>query len=105
MVSKVHSQARRYDANGRTLVLNGHAGHPEDEGTRGQVDQPVHLVSTEADFAALDIPLDTPLAYVTQTTLCVDDTRSVIAALRARFSNDVGPNTSDICYATQHRQS
>ncbi|MGA0603090.1 4-hydroxy-3-methylbut-2-enyl diphosphate reductase [Caulobacter sp. KR2-114] len=105
LVSKVHNQARRYVGSGRTLILIGHAGHPEVEGTLGQVDQPVHLVSTEADVAALDIALDTPLAYVTQTTLSVDDTRAVIAALRGRFSNVVGPNTSDICYATQHRQS
>mgnify|MGYP000969138005 CR=1 FL=1 len=105
LVSKVHNQAKRYVRAGRVLVLIGHAGHPEVEGTIGQVDTPVHLVSTEADVAALDLPRDTPLAYVTQTTLSVDDTKAVIAALRARFSNVVGPNTSDICYATQHRQS
>ncbi|MBS0410299.1 MAG: 4-hydroxy-3-methylbut-2-enyl diphosphate reductase [Proteobacteria bacterium] len=105
LVSKVHNQAKRYVNSGRVLVLIGHAGHPEVEGTIGQVDAPVHLVSTEADVAALDLPRDTPLAYVTQTTLSVDDTKAVIAALRARFSNVVGPNTSDICYATQHRQS
>jgi len=105
LVSKVHNQAKRYVGSGRVLVLIGHAGHPEVEGTIGQVDTPVHLVSTEADVAALELPRDTPLAYVTQTTLSVDDTKAVIAALRARFSNVVGPNTSDICYATQHRQS
>ncbi len=105
LVSKVHTQAKRYVGSGRTLVLIGHAGHPEVEGTLGQVDAPVHLISTEGDVAALDLPLDTPLAFVTQTTLSVDDTKAVIAALRGRFSNVVGPNTSDICYATQHRQS
>jgi 4-hydroxy-3-methylbut-2-enyl diphosphate reductase len=105
LVSKVHNQAKRYVGSGRTLILIGHAGHPEVEGTLGQVDQPVHLVSTEADVQALALGRDTPLAYVTQTTLSVDDTKAVIAALRARFSNVVGPNTSDICYATQHRQS
>jgi 4-hydroxy-3-methylbut-2-enyl diphosphate reductase len=105
LVSKVHAQSRRYVAQGRTLILIGHAGHPEVEGTLGQVDAPVHLVSTVQDVARLDLPSDTPTAYVTQTTLSVDETRDVIAALTARFSDLVGPNTSDICYATQHRQS
>jgi 4-hydroxy-3-methylbut-2-enyl diphosphate reductase len=105
LVSKVHSQSRRYVAQGRTLVLIGHAGHPEVVGTMGQVDAPVRLVATAADVAALDLPDDTPLAYVTQTTLSVDETRDVIAALKARFADIVGPNTSDICYATQHRQT
>ncbi len=105
LVSKVHTQGKRYVARGRTLILIGHAGHPEVEGTMGQVDAPVHLVSTNADVERLDIPAYTPLAYVTQTTLSVDDTRSVIAALQRRFSDIVGPDTSDICYATQHRQS
>ena len=105
LVSKVHSQGKRYVARGRTLVLIGHAGHPEVEGTMGQVGAPVHLVSTEADVERLDIPANAPLAYVTQTTLSVDDTKSVIAALQRRFSDIVGPDTSDICYATQHRQS
>jgi len=105
LVSKVHNQAKRYVGSGRMLILIGHAGHPEVEGTIGQVDTPVRLVSTAADVAALDLAADTPLAYVTQTTLSVDDTKAVIAVLRGRFSNVVGPNTSDICYATQHRQS
>ena len=105
LVSKVHVQGKRYVSRGRTLILIGHAGHPEVEGTMGQVDAPVHLVSTEADVAGLDLPLDAPLAYVTQTTLSVDDTRGVIAALKGRFVDIVGPETSDICYATQHRQS
>jgi 4-hydroxy-3-methylbut-2-enyl diphosphate reductase len=105
LVSKVHAQARRYVSKGRTLILIGHAGHPEVEGTMGQVDGPVYLVSTEEDVAALDLQDDLPISYVTQTTLSVDDTRAVINALRARFKNIVGPDISDICYATQHRQT
>jgi 4-hydroxy-3-methylbut-2-en-1-yl diphosphate reductase len=105
LVSKVHSQGKRYVSRGRGLILIGHAGHPEVEGTMGQVDAPVALVSSEADVEALDFASDAPLAYVTQTTLSVDDTKSVIAALKRRFSDITGPDTSDICYATQHRQS
>jgi 4-hydroxy-3-methylbut-2-enyl diphosphate reductase len=105
LVSKVHAQARRYVSKGRSLILIGHAGHPEVEGTMGQVDAPVYLVSTEADVAALELAADEPISYVTQTTLSVDDTRAVINALRARFTNIVGPDISDICYATQHRQT
>jgi 4-hydroxy-3-methylbut-2-en-1-yl diphosphate reductase len=105
LVSKVHSQGKRYVAHGRILILIGHAGHPEVEGTIGQVGAPVHLVSTTEDVAQLDIPNDAPVAYVTQTTLSVDDTRGVIAALEARFSDLRGPDVADICYATQHRQS
>jgi 4-hydroxy-3-methylbut-2-enyl diphosphate reductase len=105
LVSKVHAQSRHYVRRGRTLVLIGHIGHPEVEGTVGQVNAPVHIVSTEADVAELSIPPETPIAYVTQTTLSVDETRGVIAALRARFDDIVGPDISDICYATQHRQT
>jgi 4-hydroxy-3-methylbut-2-enyl diphosphate reductase len=105
LVSKVHAQGKHYVARGRTLILIGHAGHPEVEGTLGQVDGPVRLVSTRDDVAALDLPNDTPVAYVTQTTLSVDETKDVIAALRQRFTDLDGPDTSDICYATQHRQS
>ena len=105
LVSKVHAQGKRYASLGRTVVLIGHAGHPEVEGAMGQIPGPVHLVSTEADVATLEIPLDLPLAYVTQTTLSVDDTRGVIEALKRRFSDIVGPDTSDICYATQNRQT
>ncbi|HWL82427.1 MAG TPA: 4-hydroxy-3-methylbut-2-enyl diphosphate reductase [Roseomonas sp.] len=105
LVSKVHAQGKQYVTRGRTLVLIGHAGHPEVEGTIGQVGAPVHLVSTVEEVARLDLPDDTPVAYVTQTTLSVDDTRGVIAALRARFHDLQGPDVSDICYATQHRQS
>jgi 4-hydroxy-3-methylbut-2-en-1-yl diphosphate reductase len=104
LVSKVHSQGKRYVGSGRTLVLIGHAGHPEVEGTMGQVGAPVHLVQSETDVAALAIPSDTPVAYVTQTTLSIDDTRGVIAALKRKFTDIVGPETTDICYATQNRQ-
>jgi 4-hydroxy-3-methylbut-2-enyl diphosphate reductase len=105
LVTKVHNQGRRYVAQGRTLVLIGHAGHPEVEGTLGQIDGPTYLVQSEAEVAALPLPEDAPIAYVTQTTLSVDDTRSIIAALQSRFSDVVGPETRDICYATQNRQT
>jgi 4-hydroxy-3-methylbut-2-enyl diphosphate reductase len=105
LVSKVHGQGKRYVARGRHLVLIGHAGHPEVEGTIGQIDAPVHLVSSIEDVTRLTLPTDAPVAYVTQTTLSVDDTRSIIAALQARFADLEGPDVSDICYATQHRQS
>ena len=104
LVSKVHSQARRFVHQGRTLVMIGHAGHEEVVGTVGQVNVPVHLVSRVADVQALNLPADTPLAYVTQTTLSLDDTRDIIAALHARFAQLVGPEVNDICYATQNRQ-
>src|SRR5205809_1467571 len=102
LVTKVHNQGKRYVAQGRTLILIGHAGHPEVEGTMGQIAAPVVLVQTEKEVDALDILSDTPVAYVTQTTLSVDDTKAIIAALQRRFSNLVGPETRDICYATQN---
>jgi len=105
LVSKVHNQGKRYVAHGRTLILIGHAGHPEVEGTMGQVGAPVHLVQNEADVTTLDIPVNTPVAYITQTTLSIDDTKGIIVALKNRFSDIVGPETSDICYATQNRQT
>ena len=105
LVTKVHNQGKKYASRGRTVVLIGHAGHPEVEGTMGQIDGKVYLVATEADVGALDLPLNTPLAYVTQTTLSVDDTRGVIDALKARFTNIIGPDINDICYATQNRQT
>jgi 4-hydroxy-3-methylbut-2-en-1-yl diphosphate reductase len=105
LVTKVHNQGKRYVAQGRTLVLIGHAGHPEVEGTMGQIPSPVILVQDEADVEKLDLPLDTPVAYVTQTTLSVDDTQGIIQALQRKFPNIVGPETRDICYATQNRQS
>jgi 4-hydroxy-3-methylbut-2-enyl diphosphate reductase len=105
LVSKVHSQGKRYVGNGRTLILIGHAGHPEVEGTMGQVGAPVHLVQSEEDVEGLGIERETPVAYVTQTTLSIDDTRNIIAALKRRFTDIVGPDITDICYATQNRQS
>ena len=105
LVTKVHNQGRRYVKDGRTIVLIGHAGHAEVEGTVGQIDAPVYLVSTPADVASLHIARDTPIAYVTQTTLSVDDTRTVIAALHDTFEDVAGPDIADICYATQNRQS
>lgn len=104
LVSKVHTQGRHYLRKGRAVILIGHAGHPEVEGTLGQIPGQVLLVQTEADVDTLDLPADTPIAYVTQTTLSVDDTRDIIAALYRRFSDVVGPGTEDICYATQNRQ-
>lgn len=105
LVSKVHNQGRRYVEAGRTVVLIGHAGHPEVEGTMGQLDAPVHLVQNIDDVEKVDIPVETPIAYITQTTLSVDDTRAIIAALKRRFPNISGPETKDICYATQNRQT
>jgi 4-hydroxy-3-methylbut-2-enyl diphosphate reductase len=105
LVSKVHNQGKRYVAHGRTLILIGHAGHPEVEGTMGQVGAPVTLVQDEADVEALKIPIGTPVAYITQTTLSIDDTKGIIAKLKQRFTDIVGPETSDICYATQNRQT
>jgi 4-hydroxy-3-methylbut-2-enyl diphosphate reductase len=104
LVAKVHIQGRQYAARGRTVILIGHPGHPEVEGTMGQIDGRVLLVRDEREAEALDLPPDTPVAYVTQTTLSVDDTRGVIAALRRRFTDIVGPDVRDICYATQNRQ-
>ena len=105
LVSKVHNQGKRYVSQGRTLILIGHAGHPEVEGTMGQVGAPVHLVQSEADVATLPLPVDQPVAYITQTTLSIDDTKGIIAELKKRFRDIVGPETSDICYATQNRQT
>ena len=105
LVAKVHGQGKRYVSQDRTVILIGHAGHPEVEGTMGQIPGRVLLVQNEQDVAALELAPDAPVAYVTQTTLSVDDTRSVIAALERRFTNIVGLDIHDICYATQNRQS
>jgi len=86
-------------------VFIGHDGHPEVEGTLGQIDGEVHLVEDEHDVAELPIAAGTPIAYITQTTLSVDDTRGVIAALHRRFADVVDPDVRDICYATQNRQA
>jgi 4-hydroxy-3-methylbut-2-en-1-yl diphosphate reductase len=105
LVTKVHNQGKRYVSKGRSLILIGHEGHPEVVGTMGQIDGPVILVQNVEEVAALDLPGDTPLAYITQTTLSVDDTKDIISALEARFPDIQGPDTRDICYATQNRQS
>jgi 4-hydroxy-3-methylbut-2-en-1-yl diphosphate reductase len=105
LVAKVHGQGKRYVAQGRVVILIGHAGHPEVEGTMGQIPGPVLLVQHPRDVERLELAPDTPVAYVTQTTLSVDDTRHVIAALKQRFTDVVGPDINDICYATQNRQS
>jgi 4-hydroxy-3-methylbut-2-enyl diphosphate reductase len=104
LVAKVHNEGRRYARQDREIVLVGHAGHAEVEGTIGQVPGTVHLVQTAADVAGLNIRDPDKLAYITQTTLSVDDTRGIIAALKARFPSIVGPDVRDICYATQNRQ-
>jgi 4-hydroxy-3-methylbut-2-enyl diphosphate reductase len=104
LVSKVHIEGRRYAAQDRTVILIGHAGHPEVEGTMGQIPGGVHLISTVEDVAKLEVEDPNKLAYVTQTTLSVDDTRVIIEALRKRFPAIAGPDTKDICYATQNRQ-
>ncbi|AOJ07840.1 4-hydroxy-3-methylbut-2-enyl diphosphate reductase [Burkholderia mayonis] len=105
LVTKVHVQGRQYVAAGRRLILIGHAGHPEVEGTIGQIPGEVILVQSEAEADTLTLPADTPVAYVTQTTLSVDDTRGIIEALHRRFTDIIGPDTRDICYATQNRQA
>ncbi|WP_422000108.1 4-hydroxy-3-methylbut-2-enyl diphosphate reductase [Roseovarius mucosus] len=105
LVSKVHIEAERHHDNGLQIVMIGHAGHPETVGTMGQLpDGEVLLVETPADVATLDVRDATRLAFVTQTTLSVDDTAEVVAALQARFPAIVGPHKEDICYATTNRQ-
>ena len=104
LVTKVHLQAQRYSQRGYTIVVVGHAGHEEVEGTRGSVGGPVHVVGTLEEIAALPMASDQPVAYVTQTTLSIDDTRDLIDALEARYPDIVGPGLDDICYATLNRQ-
>lgn len=104
LVARVHTEGQRYAAAGYEVVLIGHAGHAEVEGTLGQIDGTVHLVGSVADAATLEVKDADKLAYVTQTTLSVDDTRAIIAKLRERFPTIHGPDVKDICYATQNRQ-
>jgi 4-hydroxy-3-methylbut-2-enyl diphosphate reductase len=104
LVTKVHAEVARHRRRGTECILIGHAGHPEVEGTLGQVSDGVQLVETAADVARLAVRDPQRLAYVTQTTLSVDDTARVVAALRARFPTIEGPKKDDICYATQNRQ-
>jgi 4-hydroxy-3-methylbut-2-enyl diphosphate reductase len=105
LVSKVHNQAQHQQRNGKHILLIGHEGHPEVIGTMGQIPaDSMTLVETEADVANLDFPADTPLSYVTQTTLSVDDTAAIVTALRLRFPDIAEPGSEDICYATTNRQ-
>jgi 4-hydroxy-3-methylbut-2-en-1-yl diphosphate reductase len=105
LVTKVHKEAIKFAADGYTIVLIGHAGHEEVEGTMGEVPEGrIFLVETEADVDALDIEDPERIAFLTQTTLSVDETRAVIARLRERFPAITGPRTDDICYATTNRQ-
>lgn len=104
LVAKVHAEGRRYAGQGREIVLIGHAGHAEVEGTIGQIDGTVYLVQTIEDAEKLQVQGPDKLSYITQTTLSVDDTRGIIAALKKRFPAIVGPDVKDICYATQNRQ-
>lgn len=105
LVSKVHNEGRRYAARGYDIILIGHKDHPEVEGTMGQIPGTVLLVSDLEDVEALKVRDPDKVAYITQTTLSVDDTREVISALRRRFPLIKGPDVKDICYATQNRQA
>ena len=105
LVAKVHIEAQRYAKDGNEVVLIGHKGHPEVEGTAGRVEGGLQIVSSIQDVQKLQVRDPDKVAYVTQTTLSVDDTRDVIEALHERFPNIVGPNVKDICYATQNRQA
>jgi 4-hydroxy-3-methylbut-2-en-1-yl diphosphate reductase len=106
LVSKVHIEAERHHANGLQMVMIGHAGHPETEGTMGQLPPgEVLLVETVADVAGLEVRDPARLAFITQTTLSVDDTAGIVAALQARFPAIIGPHKEDICYATTNRQA
>ena len=104
LVTKVHSEVIQYGKQGKTVILVGHSGHPEVEGTMGQATGDVLLVETVDDVARLEVTDDTSLAFVTQTTLSVDDTSQILGALRKRFPLIEGPKRDDICYATQNRQ-
>ena len=104
LVTKVHMEVKRYRDKGIEVVLIGHQGHPEVEGTMGQADSGMHLIEEPSDVANLSVANEDNLAYVTQTTLSVDDTKVVIDALKERFPNIKGPRKDDICYATQNRQ-
>ena len=104
LVTKVHVQARRYAADGSSVILIGHAGHEEVVGTMGEAPEAIVLVESADDVARLEFPAEAKLAYITQTTLSVDETGAVIAALRARFPSIYAPKKEDICYATSNRQ-
>ena len=105
LVTKVHKEGRRYVSRGYDVILIGHVGHPEVEGTLGQIDGPVHVVGAVEEVAAVQVSDPEKVSYVTQTTLSLSDTRDIIAAIKERFPSVVGPDTRDICYATQNRQN
>src|SRR3954452_2236281 len=105
LVTKVHREALKFAAEGYTIVLIGHAGHEEVEGTMGEAPDQIVLVESEHDVDTLTVPDEHRVAYISQTTLSVDETRSIIARLRERFPHIVGPRTDDICYATTNRQA
>ena len=105
LVTKVHVEARKFAAEGYTIVLIGHDGHEEVEGTMGEAPDSIVLVETEADVDALELADPERVAYISQTTLSVDETTAIIARLRERFPGIVGPRTDDICYATTNRQA
>ena len=104
LVTKVHLQVARMRKEGREIVMIGHKGHPEVEGTMGQSPEGMYLVETEADVAHLGVPIPSRLSYVTQTTLSVDDADKIVSALKDRYPEITGPKRDDICYATQNRQ-
>jgi 4-hydroxy-3-methylbut-2-en-1-yl diphosphate reductase len=104
LVTKVHVEAKKFAADGYTIVLIGHAGHEEVEGTMGEAPENIVLIETEADVDALEVPDPDRVAFISQTTLSVDETRAIIARLREKFPNITGPRTDDICYATTNRQ-
>ena len=104
LVSKVHAEARRYAGRGLKIALVGHAGHVEVEGTMGEAPESIVLVETPEDARALEVEDGEQVAYITQTTLSLDDTADVVDTLRERFPDLVGPPSADICYATQNRQ-
>jgi 4-hydroxy-3-methylbut-2-enyl diphosphate reductase len=105
LVTKVHREALKFAAEGYTIVLIGHGGHEEVEGTMGEAPEHIVLVETEGDVDALEVEDPEKLAYISQTTLSVDETRAIINRLRERFPAIVGPRTDDICYATTNRQA
>src|SRR3954452_12372477 len=105
LVTKVHREAIKFAEEGYTIVLIGHAGHEEVEGTMGEAPEHIVLVQSEADVDTLQVPDETRIAYISQTTLAVDETRMIIARLRERFPHIVGPRTDAICYATTNRQA
>ena len=105
LVTKVHVEAKKFAAEGYTIVLIGHAGHEEVEGTMGEAPDHIVLIENEADVAALEVEDPDKIAFISQTTLSVDETAAIIAALRARFPAIAAPRTDDICYATTNRQA